>query len=115
MGPWVRALVGVVGVSRWCEGRPGHGRQACRAWPGHTGPVAGCGSSARVAPWERHGAVGAIQTAGRRPRDAAGGLRPSAPVAARWARIVWMTLGWVMKAMMRIGPPQRGQASGSTS
>jgi hypothetical protein len=36
-------------------------------------------------------------------------------LAARWARIVAMTLGWMMKAMIRIVPQQRGQTRGFTS
>jgi hypothetical protein len=57
----------------------------------------------------------APHAAGRWLREAPGGLRPSAPLAARWARIVAMTLGWMMKAMIRIVPQQRGQTRGFTS
>jgi hypothetical protein len=44
-----------------------------------------------------------------------GGLRASTPLSARRLRIYPITLGSVMNAMIRIGPPQSGHTSGSTS
>jgi hypothetical protein len=49
------------------------------------------------------------------PVGAAGGLRASTPFSARCLRIAPITRGSVMNAMIRIGPPQREQMSGSTS
>jgi hypothetical protein len=45
----------------------------------------------------------------------AGGSRASHPLLARWRRIVAITLGAVMHAMLRIVPRQRGHTRGSTS
>ena len=44
-----------------------------------------------------------------------GGLRHSTPVAARWRRIVWITLGSVINAKRRISAPHGWQRKGSTS
>jgi len=46
---------------------------------------------------------------------AVGGLRASIPLAVRYRRIVPITLGSVMNAMIRMVAPQRGQTRGSTS